>query len=102
MDYFDWVLTQIKTGETLYTTHTPVHYIYMRVGKSRGHKAIVFSIKENSKRVSRPFLNGAHAQFTATREIPTADWCHEKFPAEMNDGYCNYCVLCEILKNYKQ
>lgn len=102
MDYFDWVLTQIKIGETLYTTHTPIHYIYMGVGKSRGQKAIVYSIKKNRKRVSRTFLNGVHKQYLSTDIIPTADWCNDKFPDEMNDGYCNYCVLTSILSKHKQ
>jgi len=95
-------LTRIKIKETLYTTHTPVHYIYMGIGLSRGSDAIIYSIKRSKKRVSRPFLNKAHAEYRATGIIPTADWCHEHFPREMNDGYCNYCVLTSILTKHQQ
>jgi hypothetical protein len=102
-DYFDWVVAQLVVGQTvLYTTGYGTEYIYLRQGKSRGFKVIVFSINTASKRVSKPFLNGARLYQLENDAVPSAGWCHEHFPEFMNDGYCNYCVLTQILTDYPQ
>lgn len=102
MDYFDWVLTQLEIADILYTTRTPTDYLYLGVGVSRGEEAIVYSINENSKRVSRSLLNGCHEEYIATGIFPTKPWCIQNFPVEMNDGGCNYHVLSFILTMYQQ
>jgi hypothetical protein len=102
-DYFDWVVAQLVPNQTvLYLTVHGTQYVFLGIGTSRGHRAIVYSINTARKRVSKPFLNAAYTYFLENNEAPSADWCHEHFPAFMNDGYCNYCVLTQIITDYQQ
>jgi hypothetical protein len=111
MDYFDFVVSRLKPKQTLYKTHEGAQgpnikivrtsYIYMGLGKSRNEDAIRYSIKQNTKRISRSFLNGVHQEYVRTGSIPSPQWCRQNFKSEMNDGHCNYCVAKAIIDNYK-
>ena len=100
-DYFDIVLSQLSVGDVLYTTGDGADYCFVRLGRSRNCDAIVYSINENEKRISRTLLNAAKSSFDEQLSIDAGWFRENNFYDELNDGHCNVCVTQNILETYK-
>jgi len=99
MTKFESLKNTLRNGDVIYTTRHNLIYTFVNIGMSRNEPAIVYRIKNNTKRIPQSFVNHAFEFYITNKIFPSKEWCTINYPCTMRDGYCNYLVLKHLICN---